>query len=327
MAKSSTDASYKIKLLILYDILKRETDEDHFLSTNEIIKKLKERGVSCDRRILYSDIEALNSFGYEVETVRGKSNSYHVLDNSDFDSVELKILMDAVQAAKFITKERTQTLTNKIAQLGGIYTEELLKKTIKSINLRKTEIKSIYYDINTIFEAISNRKKITFKYTDYSPEGTIVYRKEGGLYTYTPVELVVFDEYYYLIAKSDTHKDLTVFRVDRMRDVKMIDEPAASITEDFSEARNTALTMYIGKEEKVDIYFTEIVASRVFDKLGKGTVTKVDDTWYKITKKVCISRDFYAWCASLGKDLKLKASKATMQEYKDMLNEALSNIE
>ena len=112
-----------------------------------------------------------------------------------------------------------------------------------------------------------------------------------------------------------------------MRDVKMIDEPAASITEDFSEARNTALTMYIGKEEKVDIYFTEIVASRVFDKLGKGTVSKMNEILYKITKKVYIYKYFYERFASKKKNLKLKASKATMQEYKDMLNEALSNIE
>lgn len=63
MAKN-TDSS--IKLLVLYDILLKSTDEEHALSTNEIIEELKKRGISVSRKVLPSDIDLLNKYGYEI---------------------------------------------------------------------------------------------------------------------------------------------------------------------------------------------------------------------------------------------------------------------
>lgn len=138
----------KIKLLKLWEILSRESDEEHPLTTGELIARLEKCGISCDRRTLYRDIAALCEFGYEVITRRGQhSNSYYVVDRG-FDVPELRVLIDAVQAASFVTEKKTAELVDKIAALGGSNRAEILKRNIVEFNTTKHS-KSISITIST----------------------------------------------------------------------------------------------------------------------------------------------------------------------------------
>lgn len=120
----------KIKLLRIWEILKQDSDENNPLTTNRILEKLSESGIICDRRTLYQDISTLNSYGYEVICKKGQhSNGYYVIDRS-FDVPELRILIDAVQAASFISPKKTTELTDKIAALGGSYRADILKRIL-----------------------------------------------------------------------------------------------------------------------------------------------------------------------------------------------------
>ena len=144
----------KLKLLKIWEILQQESDEKHPISTNQMIERLAEDGIFCDRRTLYKDIAALNSFGYEVICRRGQhSNSYYVEDRS-FDMPELRILIDAVQAASFITAKKTAELVDKIAALGGSNRAEILKRNIVEFNTAKHSNESVYYNINSIEDGI-----------------------------------------------------------------------------------------------------------------------------------------------------------------------------
>ena len=125
------EKAYKIKLIKILEILRQDSDEDHYIESTEILSKLAAMGIECDRRTLYGDIDVLNDFGYEVlcEKNPGKPNNYCVVDRS-FDVPELRILMDAVQASSFITPSKTEVLLDKIADLGGSHRAELLRSNI-----------------------------------------------------------------------------------------------------------------------------------------------------------------------------------------------------
>ena len=156
----------KIKLLKIWEILKQESDENRPLTTGQIIQRLADNGITCDRRTLYADIATLNSFGYEVVTQKGQhSNSYYIVDRS-FDIPELRILIDAVQSASFISPKKTEDLTGKIAALGGSYRADILKKNIVEFNTTKHNNEHIYYSVNAIEDAILSGKKIKFQYFD-----------------------------------------------------------------------------------------------------------------------------------------------------------------
>ena len=129
-------ANTKIKLTTLLEFLRQETDMDHPATTNQIIKRMVEQGVSCDRKTLARDVALLNERGYEVMKTRvGHENAYYVEDR-DFDVAELKLLIDAVQAASFVTEKKTEALVKKIAQLGGSHQAEILNGNLVRFNTR-----------------------------------------------------------------------------------------------------------------------------------------------------------------------------------------------
>lgn len=155
--------SRKIKLLKIWEILNRDTDENNPMSTPVLIEKLSECGIEVDRKILYSDIKLLNNFGYEVMCHRSSSNEYYVADRK-FDIPEIHILMDAVKAAGFITEKKTDELVNKIAQLAGSQRAEVLTRNVVEFNTTKSVNENIYYSVYEIATAIEEEKKITFTY-------------------------------------------------------------------------------------------------------------------------------------------------------------------
>ena len=107
-----TDKILKLKLVKIWEILSQETDEENPMGTTELLQKLNSIGIDCDRRTLYADIDALNECGYEILCRRSKSNMYYVKDRK-FSIAEIRIMMDAVQAAGFITDKQTEVLKQR----------------------------------------------------------------------------------------------------------------------------------------------------------------------------------------------------------------------
>lgn len=209
----AADSGTKIKYLLIWDILRQETDEEHPMSTPELISRLELRGISCDRRTLYRNIEELNDNGYEILVKRGKTNEYFVADRS-FDIPEIQILMDAVQAASFITEKKTPELIDKIAQLAGSQKAEVLKSNIVQFGTVKGSNESIYYSVNEISQAIINKRKIGFYYFDYDLRHNRKYRMrtskpdEQRWYIVNPVATVFHDDKYYLFCYNDYHGNI-----------------------------------------------------------------------------------------------------------------------
>ncbi len=112
MAENST----KIKLLKLYELLQKDTDEDRPLSRTELCKRLNEQGVNCHVRTIDRDVEALTKFGFEIMTFKKDHERFYFVPEREFSIPELKILMDAVQAASFVTEKKTKDLIDKIVR-------------------------------------------------------------------------------------------------------------------------------------------------------------------------------------------------------------------
>ena len=266
----------KIKLLKIWEILKQESDEDHPLSTGELLARLEKNGVACDRKTLYQDIAALNSFGYEVICKRGQhSNSYYVVDRS-FDVPELRVLIDAVQAASFITERKTAELIDKIAALGGSNRAEILKRNIVEFNTTKHSNESIYYSINAIEDGILSERKISFRYFDLDRSGERQLRKDGERYVVNPVAMVFANDNYYLVCYHDKHKNTASYRIDRMLDVQVTDEPvnrnARPKSLNVSEHRKQAFSMFGGKSVQVRFEADPDLLDVIYDKFGEKAV-------------------------------------------------------
>ena len=331
----NSENSRKIKLLKMWEILKSQTDEEHPMSTNELIDRLSLEGISVDRKILYSDIELLNENGYEVLTERGRSNLYYVEDRSFFEH-EVRILMDAVKSAAFITEKKTEELINKIAMLAGSKRGKLLKENITKFSVVKANNEMIYYSVDPIVQAIKKKKKIGFNYCDYNVSRERVYRmdkenpSEKRWYVVNPVATVIDNGQYYLVCYDDRHGGKTAnYRIDRMENVRMLDEPITkNPTLDTAKFKRKQFEMYGGDVKTVVFEAARSLLDVVMDKFGKEIkIRELDNGRLHCTVEVQQSPTFINWCCSFGNRLTVVSPPSTINEIKAHLKETAEQYE
>jgi predicted DNA-binding transcriptional regulator YafY len=316
----------KIKLLKIMEILRQETDEEHPMTKVELASRLVAMNISCSPRSLIRDIKLLNEQGYEImERLMGHEKGYFVCDRS-FSVPELKILIDAVQAAIFVTDKKTGELIDKIAALGGSHRAGILKGNIVKFNTRKHRNETVYYTVGFIEDAIQKNKKIIFKYFDLDENGQKVYRRDGHHYVVEPVALVFNEDNYYLIVYSEKHDNTANYRVDRIDSVEVLDDPisekARSLRRKVARYTEEAFKMFNGQPETVTLRFSDKLIGPVLDKFGEVTkMTRVDDHTIEATVQVRIAPTFWGWLFQFGKQMKIVAPDEIKDQYKQQLRE------
>jgi predicted DNA-binding transcriptional regulator YafY len=306
--------------LKLWELLCQNTDVEHPMGTPEILERLAEMGIDCDRRTLYDDIKTLNHFGYEVECVRGASNEYSV-DRGDFDVTELRILMDAVEASNFITEKKTKEFVGKIASLAGSRRAEVLKRNVVAFNSAKSTNEHIYYIVNEIANAINEKKKIEFSYFDYNENHECVYRKDGKKYLVNPYATVLSGDKYYLACYDDKHGNIAHYRVDRMKNVLMTDEPISPSDKikdfDITKHKTQVFDMFVGETKTVKMKISKKLIDIVFDKFGIVKMNVADDGTIIFSAPVQVSPMFISWACSFGKELEVLSPPTVVNEVKE----------
>jgi predicted DNA-binding transcriptional regulator YafY len=267
------------------------------------------------------DIKLLNECGYEIMSRRGRSNQYYVMDRS-FSNPEIHILLDAVQAASFITDKKSAELVDKIAQLAGSQKGFVLKSNIVQFNTTKSSNESIYYNVNEIVSAINRNQKIIFLYFDYDTNHNRVYRRDGHHYVVSPFATVFADGHYYLVIYDKRYNKMTNYRIDRMEKVEAIDEladtPPDELAFDIANYKKSLFGMFAGKTTKVSIEADRTLVDTVFDLFGEKTKILSDgDNLIRFTADVQISQLFFGWCCSFGDKLRILGPESVKEELKE----------
>ena len=321
------DHQRKIRPKLVYDILLHESDEQHPISTNEIIARLNEQGVSADRKTLYEDIKLLNAYGFEVLQERGRSNYYYVVDRS-FDTVELKILMDAVESARFVTAKKTAVLKKKIMELAARSGAEQLSANDVRFDVVKLKNENIFYNIDTLDACIRACKKCSFLYFDYDFEGQRQYRNGSEPYIVSPLALLFSDENYYLLAKA-RRPGISAYRVDRMDKVQMEDPPSEKVRGDSLKSyRKKVFSMYAGREETVVMECAEDYVNVIVDRFGfELPMLKLPSGDVRIKAEVDLSPTFFGWLATGGGKVRLTAPRDAVKAYREHLEKCMPSDE
>ena len=309
----------RIRPLKIWEILQCETDGDHPMGTEELRAKLAECGIQAHRTTIYEDIKLLNDWGYEVMVHRGRSNQYYVEDRQ-FSSPEIHILMDAVQAASFIIRKKTAELVDKIADLAGSQKGLVLKKNIVQFNTTKSTNESIYYSVNEIVTAINNRQKIIFLYFDYNEKHERVYRRNGHHYVVSPVATVFADGHYYLVIYDNRYNKISHYRIDRMDKVEIIDEPTDPLPKelgfDISAHKKQLFGMFSGETRTVHLEMSRYLMDAVFDLFGEQTeITLHGEDKMRFSAEVQVSDLFFGWCSSFGQNLTILGPEDIKERY------------
>ncbi len=313
----------KLKLLYLLKILTEKTDENHPISMPNIIAELDRYGISAERKSLYDDLEALEIYGADICSVKGKNSGYF-LASRDFELPELKLLVDSVQASKFITKKKSMELISKLEKLASTHEASHLRRQVFVTNRVKAVNEAIYYAVDRIYDAISQNKKISFRYFEWTVDKEKRYRKDGERYIETPITLSWDDENYYLITYKEKYKGFTHYRVDKMTDLEILDEVREMPEESFDPAdyAKKVFGMFGGEETAVEVKFKNSLAGVVIDRFGDEVfMRKLDSEWFVARFKVAISPQFFSWIMSFGNRAEILAPYDVRQKMCELLKE------
>ncbi|MCI9296402.1 MAG: WYL domain-containing protein [Lachnospiraceae bacterium] len=320
----------KLKLLYLLKILTEQTDEQHPMPMAVLREKLKAEEISAERKSLYSDLNCLMDFGVDVGFDPSKGNGGYYLASRDFELPELKLLVDAVSASRFITKSKSEQLIRKIEKLASRYEAVQLQRQIYTSGQIKNENESIYYHIDAIHTAVHENRQISFLYMEWNLLKKLVARKGGKHYRISPWSLMWNDENYYLIGYDAAAGMLKHFRVDKMGSIEMLKERREG-EEIFKKCDLSAYSaktfgMYGGEEQIVTLSFPNSLVGVVLDRFGKDvSLQKLAGERVAVHVKVMVSRQFYGWLAGIGKDVKVMAPESVREGYRGHLKEILEN--
>lgn len=306
----SKSPNQKLKLLYLMKILLERTDETHSITMPEIIEALAAYGVSAERKSIYNDIENLRLYGLDVIGAQEDRTYHYHIGNRQFELAELKLLVDSVQAAKFITAKKSNELIKKIEGLASKYEASQLHRQVFVAGRVKTMNESIYYNVDRIHTAIAENSRITFQYFQWNVEKKMELRHDGALYEVSPWSLSWDNENYYLIAYDSAEAKVKHFRVDKMLNITFVGKrrELKQVFQSFDMAAydRKMFGMYGGREERVRIECDNSFAGVMIDRFGKDvSMIRLNDRRFAVNVEVAVSRQFLAWIMGLGEGVSL----------------------
>ena len=308
----------RLKLLYLMKIFMEETDDTHGLSIREIAQKLDGYGVSADRKTLYSDFEALRTFGVEILFEQnGRDYTYHI-GSREFELPELKLLVDSVQSAKFLSAKKSSELIGKLESLCSRHEAKHLQRQVLISDRVKTMNESIYYSVDTLHEAINTGKQVRFHYYQWNIRKEMTLRKNGTWYTVSPWSLMWDDENYYLVAFDAEDQRIKHYRVDKMLHLSIVDNDREGQEQfrAFSLPKYTKslFGMYGGELTEVTIEGRNDLVGVMIDRFGKDIPIRVKDAEHFTARvSVAVSRQFLGWMFAMGDGLRVTAPDSVVK--------------
>ena len=304
----------KTKLLALLHIFEQKTDENHLLNVPQLVRLLEQQGILCERKSVYSDIDALNALGYDIRLRRGRSGGYWMATRP-FELAELKLLVDAVQSSRVISKASSDKLIHKLEGLASQYEGSQLQRQVYVDGRPKSDNKDLPYSVDALFAAINTGKMVRFRY-----------KKAGrpAPYTISPWQMAWENGCYYLIAYNEKHDSFPSYRVDRMQGLRITDEAAVRneriATFDAAAYTSRTFSMFGGETTPATLLVEESVMSAIIDRFGKDVESApVDATHARVHVTVAASPVFFGWLAQFGTAVRLEAPSALSRQYADYL--------
>ncbi|MHB1453230.1 MAG: helix-turn-helix transcriptional regulator [Saccharofermentanales bacterium] len=316
----------KMKLLYLMQMFHNETDLLNKMTLSQIISYMKfHHNIEVERKTVYTDIALLRDFGMDIVMSKGKTAQYS-LDKRVFELPELKLLVDAVQSSKFITTGKSSKLIRKLETLTSRYESGKLQRDVVVSRRIKNMNESIYLNVDTINDAIMAGKQVSFNYFEYDINKKKHYRRNGKVYSGSPVFLHWDSENYYMVTYCSEDRIIKHYRVDRMINIslKSADSEADKAGIDRATYSNRVFSMFTGEEVRVDLEFSQSLINVVIDRFGRDVlIDRIGDGTFQISVRVELSDVFLGWLLQFGSKVRVISPESLVARYTFLLGEVL----
>ena len=293
----------KMLNMLILEILRLYTDENHSLTQQEIIKLLDQNyGMECDRRSVKNNILSLKEMGYDISMEKGYS-----LISREFDDAELRILIDSVLFSKSISTKQAKEIIKKIRGLASNYFNAKVSHVSNLPELNRTTNKQALYALDEINDAIAEKRKISFVYNTLGTDLKLHPKREEP-YIVNPFQIVANNNRFYLIGNYDKYDNISHYRIDRMTEVRKLEEKMKPVkqVQEIKEGLNLPkhmaehIYMFSGPSIDVKIVTYEDMIAQIDDWFGKDfRITNIENG--KVTIRLrCNEKAIRFWALQYG---------------------------
>ena len=320
MAKS---ANQKRKLPILAKLLLERSDEEHPISRQEMQEELERWGLSAERKSIYDDMEQLRELGLDVQSRRGRGGGWYIGER-DFQLAELKLLVDAVQSSRFLTKRKSDALIRKLEGLTSTHQARQLQRQVYVDRRVKTMNESIFYNVDKLHGAISGNKVVTFRYFEYNAQRERVFRRDGTRYKLTPYGLIWDSENYYLAGWDELRCEVRHYRVDKMSDITvtgMKGHPQGDWTAEGYARKHFG--MFSGTPCRLRLRCENRLAGVFIDRFGlEASLIPDGEGYFTASVDLVASPPLWGWLFGLGPGVEVLSPDWAVEEFAVRLEQA-----
>ena len=268
------------------------------------------------------DVMGVRYFGYYVP-IRNDENEVVGVSFAG-ESAELKLLVDAVQASKFITQKQSRNLIEKLERFTSRHEANRLQRQVCVNDRVKTENLSSLYLIDDIHQAMHENQPVTFVYCEWNQNKELVPRHGGERYLVSPWMLMWEDENYYLLAYDHKAEMIKYFRVDKLRQLKREEGKREGETAyqklDVTDFSKKTFGMFAGEKKRLQLVFDNSLIGVAIDRFGKEIpVLKESETQFRTFVEISVSKQFYGWLAGIGKGVSIVEPKEEQEKYRKYL--------
>ncbi len=318
-------ASSKLKTLLVYKYLKDYSDDNNPLSTTDLISMLEQDGVKCERKSIYADVQTLKDIGFDIISTKSPKRGFF-MGTRKFELPEVRLLVDAVSSAGFITPNKTKELVGKLETLVSKNQASELVSQVYIDSDSKCDNEEIYYIIDYLHEAIKNSKKVQFSYKRRNIDKENHKSYTIKQFKVSPYALIWKNDHYYLVCNNEKYDNLMNLRLDRIRKISTLDEPARDFREvsdyndhfDVSDYSAQLFNMFSGEKGSVRLLCSLDLKEEIMDRFGaKIPLKAVDLENFETTINAAISEGLISWIMNFGDKIKVLEPESLALQVKE----------
>jgi predicted DNA-binding transcriptional regulator YafY len=322
-----------VRLLALKEIFLRHTDEDHQLSIKELVEKLKIEvpGCTADAKTVKKYMETLKDTGFDIiENVEKFGEKYYSHQDRLFEKYQLRLLIDPILSARFITEEEKKQIVSNVKKLTSSHIAKSLPDPIVYQQSINQDYQLVKLHIDKIHDAIFESKLITFQYGDFDIHKEFQLRQGGKPYQIKPLALIWESDFYYLIGEDTKYSEddnPRNYRLDRMRNVEPTKDKFIKNRRDISSYVQQSFHMFGGQDEWMTLQFNlnRVALNGVIDKFGiDADIRKGEDNTFILKAKVKLSEGLKGWILGWGRHVKVLSPPSLVEDMKQELEKMIN---
>ena len=321
----------KSSILLVLKVLEEYTDEEHYLTQQEIADKIyKVYDIELERKSVGSSLSMLEELDYDID--KGPKGGFALLSRT-FDQTEASYLIDAIFSSRSIDGRQAKKIADQVSSCFSKYQRKDYSYIYKSSEINRTDNKQVLYNISVIHEAMKQGKRVGFQYLAYDVEGNQTVRRDGYEFIVSPYYLINnFGRYYLLCNYREKYRALQTFRIDYMVNIQIKDDWPIKNMKDLEEGpKDFSISKYLN--DHIYMFGGDVIEAEleldgdwgiliVKDWFGENAKLSHKDGKAYIKVK-CNEMALYYWIMQYSDCVKVISPASLVEKTKEGLQKAL----